>query len=182
MKKERAGIELPRLISIGVIHSEHTRAEDTPIQPAFAEGSPGTVEVFPEYAAGLKDIEGFSHIILLYLFDRAGQPVLVAKPFLEDAEHGVFAIRHPRRPNHIGLSVVKLIRREENVLVVENVDILDGTPLLDIKPFIPRFDVPEKARGGWQDAIDPEVARARGRRGYLPPTGKTGKPPKKEKD
>jgi len=172
MKKERrAGSDLPRLTPIGMIRSEHRRAEDTPIQPSFADGCAGTVEVFPEYAGGLKDIEGFSHLILLYCFHRAEAPLLVVKPFLEDAEHGVFATRHPRRPNRIGLSIVKLIRRDGNTLFVENVDILDETPLLDIKPFLPRHDAPEGVRAGWQDAVDPELARARGRRGYLPAPG-----------
>jgi tRNA-Thr(GGU) m(6)t(6)A37 methyltransferase TsaA len=160
-------------VSIGVIHSEHRRAEDTPIQPAFAEGCAGTVEVFPEYAAGLQDIDGFSHIILLYHFHRAQSPLLVVKPFLEDVERGVFATRHPRRPNGIGLSVVRLLRREQNVLFVEDVDILDGTPLLDIKPFIARHDAPEGARAGWHERIDPEVARVRGTRGYVGPPAET---------
>jgi len=174
MKEERrVGSELPRLTPIGMIRSEHKRAEDTPIQPPFAEGSAGTVEVFPEYAAGLKDIEGFSHLILLYYFHRAEAPLLVVKPFLEDVEHGVFATRHPRRPNGIGLSIVRLIRREGSVLFVENMDILDETPLLDIKPFLPLHDAPEGVRAGWQDTVDPELARARGRRGYLPGPGKT---------
>lgn len=172
-KEERAGNALPRLTPIGVIRSEHSRSEETPIQPSCAEGCAGTVEVFPEYAAGLKDIEGFSHLILLYRFHRAEAPLLVVKPFLEDAEHGVFATRHPRRPNGIGLSVVKLIRRNGNTLFVENVDILDETPLLDIKPFLPQYDAPEGVRAGWQDAVNPELARARGRRGYLPAPGKT---------
>jgi tRNA-Thr(GGU) m(6)t(6)A37 methyltransferase TsaA len=163
------GSELPRPTPIGVIHSGHTRAEDTPIQPAFAEGCTGTAEVFPEYADALKDVEGFSHLILLYLFHRAGPPLLVVKPFLDDAEHGVFATRHPRRPNHIGLSIVKLVRRRGNELVLQNVDILDGTPLLDIKPYVPRFDAPEAVRSGWQDAVDPDLAEAVKFHGHLCP-------------
>lgn len=143
------GRSLGGLVAVGIIRSAHTRAEDTPIQPAFAEGCAGSIEVHPEYAEALRDIEGFSHIIVLYRFDRAGEPLLVVKPFLEDVEHGVFATRHPRRPNRIGLSVLKLARREGNTLYVENVDILDGTPLLDVKPYVPRFDAPEASRIGW---------------------------------
>lgn len=120
---------------IGVIHSYHTRAEETPVQPAYAKGCRGTVEVYPEFAAGLKDLEGFSHIYLIYHLHRAGPAKLIARPFLQDVEHGVFATRSPWRPNAIGLSIVELVRVEENVLYLDRVDILDETPLLDIKPY-----------------------------------------------
>ena len=157
---------------IGVIHTPHTRAEDTPIQPVFAEGIAGRVEVFPEYAQGLRDIEGFSHVYLIYSFDRAQAPCLEVRPYLDDRLRGVFATRAPCRPNPLGLSLVRLVRREGSLLHVEDVDILDGTPLLDIKPYIGRFDSREGGRCGWQDEIDEETARAKGRRGYREDSGK----------
>lgn len=151
---------------IGVIHSEHQEAAKTPIQPVFARGVPGRVEVNPEFEKGLSDLEGFSHIILLYHFDRAGPLRLMVKPFLDDQERGVFATRAPSRPNPIGLSIVRLVRREGAVLFIEDVDIFDGTPLLDIKPYIPRFDLWDEVRGGWTERVDKETAEERGRRGY----------------
>ena len=150
---------------IGVIHSGHSEAGKTPIQPVFARGCRGRVEVFPEFAEGLRDLEGFSHIYLLYLFDRAGPPRLRVKPYLQDVERGVFATRAPCRPNPIGLSVVELLRLEGNVFHVDGLDVLDGTPLLDIKAYTAMFDRIEGTRNGWQDAVDPETARERGRRG-----------------
>ena len=152
--------------TIGVIHSEHQKAEETPIQPAYAQGCVGRVEVFPEYVEGLRDIEGFSHVYLLYHLDRTGSAKLVVKPFLQDVERGVFATRAPCRPNPIGLSIVKLVKREGNVLQLDDVDILDGTPLLDIKPYTARFDWVKTTRNGWQDSVDEETARRRGRRGH----------------
>jgi tRNA-Thr(GGU) m(6)t(6)A37 methyltransferase TsaA len=134
---------------IGVIHTEFRDKKDTPIQSIFAKGAKGKVEVFPEYANGLEDIEGFSHIILLYHFHRSDGYSLISKPFLDDKQHGIFSIRHFKRPNPIGLSVVKLERVRGNVLEISEVDILDGTPLLDIKPFIPRFDNRPDAKSGW---------------------------------
>ena len=151
---------------IGVIRSEHARPEDTPIQPVFAKGCKGQAEIFPEYAGGLRDLDGFSHIYLIYHLHKAGPAKLVVKPFLQDAERGVFSTRSPRRPNPIGLSIVELIRREGNILHLDGVDILDGTPLLDIKPYTARFDRIEATRNGWQDEVDDEAARRRGRRGY----------------
>ena len=135
--------------SIGIIHSPHKSLEGMPIQPAAAVGIEGHVKVYPEFEDGLKDIEGFSHIILIYHFHRSEGFSLHAKPFLEDKLHGVFATRAPKRPNQIGLSVVELIERKQTLLHVENIDILDGTPLLDIKPYVPEFDHNEKVRVGW---------------------------------
>jgi tRNA (adenine37-N6)-methyltransferase len=154
---------------IGVVHSEHVVDNQTPAQPVYAKGCTGRAEVFPEFAEGLRDIEGFSHIYLLYHFHRADEARLVVKPFLQDAEHGVFATRVPCRPNAIGLSVVELTRREDNVLYLEGVDILDGTPLLDIKPYTAKFDRFDTKRNGWQDSVDEETAQRRGRRGYRTP-------------
>jgi tRNA-Thr(GGU) m(6)t(6)A37 methyltransferase TsaA len=151
---------------IGVIHSEHIAAQETPIQPTYAKGCKGRVEVFPEFAEGLCDLDGFSHVYLIYHFHQAGAAKLTVKPFLQDVERGVFATRAPCRPNAIGLSVVELVCREENVLHLDRVDILDGTPLLDIKPYTAKFDRIETTRNGWQDEVDEETARQRGRRRY----------------
>jgi len=151
---------------IGIIHSEHVIASKTPIQPTYAMGCKGHAEIFPEFAAGLRDIEGFSHIYLIYHFHQAEPAKLTVKPFLQDAEHGIFATRAPCRPNAIGLSVVRLISRQNNILYLEDVDILDGTPLLDIKPYLARFDIFQPTRNGWQDEVDEETAQRRGRRDY----------------
>jgi len=138
-----------QLQPIGIIHSPHTTKDACPIQPIYSEGAEGRVEVFKEYTAGLKDIETFSHIYLLYLFDQAGEIKLVRPTFLDDEPHGVFASRHPCRPNGIGISIVRLERREGDTLIVTGVDVLDGSPLLDIKPYIPRFDIVDSASDGW---------------------------------
>ena len=151
---------------IGVVHTEHTCIDKTPVQPVFAKGCRGRVEVFPEYAEGLRDIEGFSHLYLIFHMDRALPAKLVVKPFLDDVERGIFATRSPYRPNAIGLSVVELVGREDNVLIVDGVDILDGTSLLDIKPYTARFDYHETTRNGWQDLLDEETIGERGTQGY----------------
>lgn len=109
----------------------------------------GSVEVFPEYVEGLKDLEGFSHIILLYHFHLSGKPTLMVTPYMDSTPRGVFATRSPRRPNAIGISVVRLIRIEKNILHIQDIDIVDGTPLLDIKPHVPDFEVREVQRIGW---------------------------------
>ena len=135
---------------IGVIHSPFTEKDKTPIQASRSQAI-GLVEVYPEFADGLKDIEGFSHIYLLYAFHESDGYTLQVKPFLDDQEHGVFATRHPCRPNPLGISVVKLLSRKENSLTVEGIDTLDGTPLLDIKPYIPDFDLRTDVRTGWYE-------------------------------
>ena len=135
--------------AIGIIHSPHATKEVCPIQPLYSSDAVGRVEVFEEYAPGLKDVETFSHLYLLYLFDRAGEIELVRPTFLDDEPHGVFASRHPCRPNGIGMSIVRLERREANVLIVTGIDVLDGTPLLDVKPYIQRFDIIDTASNGW---------------------------------
>ncbi|MBU1744083.1 MAG: tRNA (N6-threonylcarbamoyladenosine(37)-N6)-methyltransferase TrmO [Proteobacteria bacterium] len=134
---------------IGIIHTPFTTKEECPIQPLYSSDSLGRAEVFGKYETGLKDIETFSHIYLLYLLDRSGNIELVRATFLDDEPHGIYASRHPCRPNRIGLSVVKLIRRERNILIVEGADMLDKTPLLDIKPYIPKYDVIVSASEGW---------------------------------
>lgn len=134
---------------IGVIHSPFKEPKGTPIQFPGARDIEGSVEVFPEYAAGLKDLDGFSHIILIYHFHLARSPSLVMKPFMDDQPHGVFAMRAPSRPNPIGFSVVRLVKVQENILHVQDVDIVDGTPLLDIKPYVSEFDAREVEKTGW---------------------------------
>jgi tRNA-Thr(GGU) m(6)t(6)A37 methyltransferase TsaA len=134
---------------IGVIHSPFKEPKGTPIQPEGARGIDGTVEVFPEYAEGLKDLEGFSHIILIYHFHLSKGASLTAKPFMDSESRGVFAMRGPSRPNPLGISVVRLVRIEKSILHIQDVDIVDGTPLLDIKPYVPRFDVREADSIGW---------------------------------
>ena len=134
---------------IGVIHTPYSEAKGIPIQGKFEEGVLGAAEVFPEYRKGLKDVEGFSHVYLIYHFDRAKEEKLIGKPFLEDDSHGIFAIRGPNRPNHIGISIVKVEKVEGNTITFSEVDILDGTPLLDIKPYVSHFDSRENVRNGW---------------------------------
>ncbi len=134
---------------IGVINSPFDMPVNMPIQSASASGFTGTVEIYDEFVPGLKDIEGFSHIILIYAFHRSDGYKLHVKPFLEDVVHGVFSVRAPKRPNPIGFSVVKLLRVEKDILHIENIDILNGTPLLDIKPYVPGFDCFTEASSGW---------------------------------
>jgi tRNA-Thr(GGU) m(6)t(6)A37 methyltransferase TsaA len=133
---------------IGVIYSPFTDKGQTPIQPSRSQAV-GQVEVYPEFAEGLQDVEGFSHIILLYVFHCSTGYTLRVKPFLDDQWRGLFATRYPCRPNPIGLSVVRLLTRRDNVLEIEGVDVLDGTPLLDVKPYVPEFDVRAEVRTGW---------------------------------
>ncbi len=137
--------------AIGLIHSPHKTKDACPIQGAAAPEAKGRVEILPEYEAGLKDIDLFSHVILLYRFDRAGEVQLVRPTFLDDTPHGVFASRHPCRPNGIGLSVVKLDSRAGNILHVSGIDVLDRTPLIDVKPYMPRFDRVDDASNGWAE-------------------------------
>jgi tRNA-Thr(GGU) m(6)t(6)A37 methyltransferase TsaA len=135
---------------IGVIRTPFNDQSKTPIQAARSQAT-GQVLVDPAYAAGLQDLEGFSHIILLYVFHASSGYSLLVKPFLDDKEHGLFATRHPGRPNPIGLSVVRLLARKKNVLEIEGVDMLDNTPLIDIKPFVPEFDLHTQTRAGWYE-------------------------------
>jgi tRNA-Thr(GGU) m(6)t(6)A37 methyltransferase TsaA len=135
--------------SIGIIHSPFQQAEGTPIQPAYAGGSEGRVEVFPEYAPGLKDLEGFDRVWLLFWCDRAVACQLIVTPYKDTAPRGVFSTRAPSRPNPIGLSAVRLLRVEGNILHMAELDVLDNTPLLDIKSYVPAFDHLAAERTGW---------------------------------
>ncbi len=134
---------------IGIIHTPFSSREGMPVQPAGAAGVKGTVEVFEKYREGLDDLDGFSHVILLYHFHRSEGFKLRVVPFLDSQLRGLFSTRAPRRPNPIGLSVLRLDRIEGGILHVQNVDILDGTPLLDIKPYVPEFDGQTEVRTGW---------------------------------
>jgi len=134
---------------IGIIHSPFKHPEGMPIQPTGAKGVAGTVEVAPEYCTGLRDIKGFSHIFLIYHFHLSEGYSLEVRPYMDENTHGVFATRIPGRPNPIGVSVVRLIRVEGCTLHIQDVDVLDGTPLLDIKPYVPDFDVRKTEQTGW---------------------------------
>jgi tRNA (adenine37-N6)-methyltransferase len=146
---------------IGVIHSRFPRPEGVPIQPRAAAGIKGCVEVFDDYKDGLRHLEGFSHIVLLYHFHLSSGFDLETTPFLDHLPRGVFATRAPRRPNAIGLSTVRLISIKGNVLEIENVDIVDGTPLLDIKPYNPDFDAITEAAVGWYEGKGERLPNAR---------------------
>jgi len=146
---------------IGIVHSPYTDTAGMPIQPTGAEGVRGTIILRPELSSGLKDLQEFSHIILIYAFHRSKGYSLQITPFLDTVQHGVFATRAPKRPNAIGLSIVRLIEIKENVLTIENVDLLDGTPLLDIKPYVPAFDAFCSAKAGWLDRSSRDVGSAK---------------------
>ena len=156
---------------IGVVHSSLTDADGAPIQPVFAEASKAVVEVYEPYREGLKDLEGFERIWLIYWFHKATQSTLLVKPYLDTSERGLFSTRAPCRPNPIGISAVRLLSIEDGRIHVADVDILDGSPLLDIKPYVSRFDCYEVKRNGWIDEVRDSRGIADGR--FCDP-GKTG--------
>ena len=137
-----------KLKPIGIIHTPFKNREETPIQP-FKSKAIGKIEVFRIYQQGLKDIEGFSHIILIYKFHRSRSYKLLVKPFLDKKPRGLFATRYPARPNQIGITVVKLLSRKNNILIVKGIDIIDKTPVFDIKPYVPEFAVKTRVKIGW---------------------------------
>lgn len=148
--------------SIGAIRTPYQTLDEMPVQPVGAAGIAGRIELDPDLAEGLKDLDGFSHIIVLYFFDRAGPMRLTVTPFLDSQPHGLFATRAPTRPNPIGLSVLALEAIDGATLTVAGVDVLDGTPVLDIKPYVPTFDQPpEPVRSGWLEAQGEQVVTAR---------------------
>lgn len=156
---------------IGVIHSPFTDLKNMPIQPASRHSAPGTVEIYPKYLVGLQDLDGFSHIILIYHLHRVTRSDLIVTPFLDSQPRGVFATRAPTRPNPIGVSIVRLQRIEGTTLYLDSIDILDGTPLLDIKPYVPDFDQPEPPVNiGWLKNAPGRVRSARSDERF---TGKT---------
>ena len=138
-----------KIKQIGTIHSPYKTKEDCPIQGRVKPEGKGKVVIFEEYIEALETIETFSHIMLFFILDRSGEVKLSRPTFLDDSPHGVFASRHPCRPNGIGFSIVKLDRRDKNILYVSGLDMLDNTPLIDIKPYIPRFDCFPDANEGW---------------------------------
>lgn len=146
---------------IGTIHSPYNSIKDMPIQPKGASEVEGYVIVDEEYEDGLQDLDGFSHIYLLYSFHATKRMELLVTPFLDKQTRGVFATRSPLRPNHIGISIVKLLRVEGNKLFVGGIDVLDQTPLLDIKPYIENFDAVQDSVSGWQQASNEEIRKKR---------------------
>jgi len=146
---------------IGILHTPFHDLRDMPIQPTGTASAPGTAEIFPEYADGLKDLDGFSHVILLFHLHQVREAKLRVVPFLDSEPRGVFATRTPSRPNPIGLSIVRLLRVDGCTLHLGNLDTLDGTPLLDLKPYVPGFDRPARARAGWLQAKQKGVKRRR---------------------
>jgi tRNA-Thr(GGU) m(6)t(6)A37 methyltransferase TsaA len=144
---------------IGIIHSPFKDPEGTPIQPSGAMGVEGTVEVFSDYQKGLEDLAGFSHIFLIYYFHLAKKMALKVKPFLDDQMHGVFATRAPSRPNPIGISIVHLLKIEGGTLYVQDIDVVDQTPLLDIKPYVPDFDVRAVLKTGWLESKSKKITK-----------------------
>jgi tRNA (adenine37-N6)-methyltransferase len=136
--------------AIGLIHTPFTTVQETPIQSSRSK-TEGWIELLPEYAIGLQDIEAFSHLYLIYQLHQTDQVKLLVEPFLDNREHGIFATRHPFRPNHIGISIVHLKSRNNNHLSILGVDMIDQTPLLDIKPYVPDFDHRDGVRSGWYE-------------------------------
>ena len=137
-----------RIKPIGLIHTPFRDKKEVPIQP-FKSKAIGKIEVYKQYQQGLQGINGFSHLFLIYRFHKSKGYKLLVKPFLDNKMHGLFSTRVPRRPNQIGISVVKLLNRKNNILIVKGIDVIDKTPLLDIKPYVPEFATQEKVRIGW---------------------------------
>lgn len=142
---------------IGMVHSSFNNLKDMPIQPTSDTSGPGYAEIFPEFVDGLKDLEGFSHIYLLYHFHKVRQTRLQVTPFLDSEQRGIFATRAPSRPNAIGLSLVELVRIEDNRIYVDHLDVLDDTPLLDVKPYVPEFEHLDDVRTGWLEQAKARV-------------------------
>lgn len=151
---------------IGEIHSQHKELSKIPIQPVFCTDIKGTVSVNAEYVDGLKGLKGFSHIYLFYYFHKSEKVCLQLKPYLSDQQQGIFATRAPHRPNKLGMSIVRLDKIENNILHVRDIDILDGTPLLDIKPYVQRFDSRKNVTSGWQDSVPDNIASVQGKREF----------------
>ena len=142
---------------IGIIHSPFNNLEDMPIQPTSEISGSGIVEIYPQFIDGLKDLEGFSHIYLLYHFHKIRLPQLIVTPFLDKEPRGIFSTRAPSRPNPIGLSLVELVRLENNLIYVDLLDVLNETPLLDVKPYVPDFEHTRNVRIGWLEQAKGEV-------------------------
>lgn len=145
---------------IGTIHTPYTSLEQMPIQPKGAADVIGTLVIHALYKEGLKDLDGFSHVYILYHFHKATRSELLVTPFMDTEVRGVFATRSPLRPSHIGMSVTQIISVEDNIVTLKGIDVLDETPLLDIKPYIPQFDAVTNVKTGWMKKNDAEVAEA----------------------
>ncbi len=156
----------PAIKTIGTIRTPFTTLEDMPIQPKGAKEVIGTVEIKREFVQGLDDLDGFSHIYLLYEFHMAQKTALKVTPFMDTRQRGVFATRSPLRPNHIGISLVMLKKVEDNIITVQGIDVLNGTPLLDIKPYIAAFDEVQKSSSGWMQSSGEEVTMKRSDRRF----------------
>jgi tRNA-Thr(GGU) m(6)t(6)A37 methyltransferase TsaA len=152
---------------IGIIHSPFREMENMPVQSVGAQHARGSVVVYERFSEGLTDLEGFSHIYLVYHFHRTRRTELRVIPYMDTVERGVFATRSPLRPSHIGISIVELLSVSGNVLEVRGVDVLDETPLIDIKPYVPQFDFREDATSGWMKASRPDVERKRSDNRFL---------------
>ena len=146
---------------IGIIHTPFTDLANMPIQPGGASDIEGQVIIHEEFVEGLRDLDGFSHIYLIYRFHKATRTELTVVPFMDTVSRGIYATRSPLRPNHIGISIVNLVSVKGNIVSVRGVDVLDGTPLLDIKPFITAFDQVSNSRDGWMTASSADVAEKR---------------------
>ena len=151
---------------IGIIESPHDNQKQTPVQPVFAKGIKGKIILDEEYIDGLKDLHEFSHAFIFYLFHKTERTELLLKPFLEDKVHGVFATRAPFRPNKLGMSLVRIEKIENNIIFINDVDVLNGTPLIDIKPYVDRFDKQMNVKSGWQENVSDNEALKRGKRNY----------------
>lgn len=157
------------MVPIGFIDTCYTTLADMPIQPKGAKESIGIIELRDSLKAGLKNLDGFSHIYLIYQFHKSAGYELTVKPFMDDKYHGVFATRAPRRPNPLGLSLVRLLAVEENTVKVAGADLLDGTPILDIKPYMEQFDAVSNVRNGWLTATQESVAQKRSDERFIRP-------------
>lgn len=143
---------------IGTIHTPYTNLEEMPIQPSGAADTLGTLIINPAYKEGLKDLNGFSHLYVLYHFHKATRSELLVTPFMDTEVRGVFATRSPLRPSHIGMSVTQIVSVKDNIVTLKGIDVLDGTPLLDIKPYIPQFDAVSNVKTGWMNKNKTEVS------------------------
>jgi len=146
---------------IGIAESPFKKIENMPIQPRGAKDIEGRIRIYDPYVEGLRDLDGFSHIYLLYHFHKVSKTALVVTPFMDTVERGVFSTRSPLRPNHIGLSVVELCSVDKGVLTIKGIDLLDKTPVLDVKPYIDKFDRVESSRSGWMQSDAQGVAEQR---------------------
>jgi tRNA-Thr(GGU) m(6)t(6)A37 methyltransferase TsaA len=142
-------MKIIKMKPIGIIHSPYKAPSDVPIQSIFNENVEGTIELYQPYEKGLKDLEGFSHAYVLFYFHQSNKEHLQASPYLEDNIHGIFSIRSPHRPNHIGLSIIKIKSIENNIIYFKGVDMIEATPVLDIKPYVSNFDCRKNTKNGW---------------------------------